>query len=178
MLLRKGGRRECTTALGGAAEACTLIGQAWRGHTGHMRASLARVVAATIGPASAYGQVVPSSDVVSLQRLVFGMGESAFPDTPEKMNAQLRLASAYATGSGVTQDIQIACGLAESARHVASTMAGHDAAVRLRATACATRFARTPGTGSMRSGWRCARALESSRARWSSARGRCWLSAA
>ena len=76
-----------------------------------------------------------TADIITLQRLVFGLGEPSFPDTPEKRNAQLRLASAYAMGSAVTQDVQMACGLAESARHLASTMAGHDAGVQERATA-------------------------------------------
>ena len=77
-----------------------------------MRACFALTIAAAVlAAASASPQT--SSDVVALQRAVFGAGSPAMPETPERMEAQLRLAKAYAGGAGIDQDVELGCGLAQ-----------------------------------------------------------------
>jgi hypothetical protein len=94
---------------------------------------LAAAVVAIAAAAPASAQTVTAAEVVTLQRLVFGIGDPAFPDTPAKMDAQLRLAQAYAAGTGIAQDVEMACGLAKIAGHLSLDL-GDDHPVHQRAT--------------------------------------------
>jgi hypothetical protein len=106
-------------------------------HTGIVRDfRLAAAIAVLMTAATASGQTTTSAEVVSLQRMVFGIGDPAFPDTPAKMDAQLRLAQAYATGTGIAQDVDMACGLAKIAGHLSLNL-GDDHPVHRQATSLA-----------------------------------------
>lgn len=101
-----------------------------------MRASLVPAIVLAIAAASVSGQTGTSSDVIALQHVVYGTSLPAVPDTPSKMDAQLRLAEAYATGTGIAQDVEMACGLAQIAGREALDR-GDDHPLNLRAMALA-----------------------------------------
>jgi len=112
-----------------------LIGRVHDAHTDIVRTFLglaAVVVFAAAAPAS--GQTQTSADVVALQRVVFGIGTPALPETLDRIDAQLRLAEAYASGTGIALDIEMGCGLAEIADRQ-SLYFGDDHPTHLRATA-------------------------------------------
>ena len=95
------------------------------------RVAVLLAIAVTCFDSAALSQTAPTA-IVDLQRLVFGLGDPAFPDTPEKLDAQSELAAAYAVGAGVERDIELACGLAQIARHLA-VQGGDDSPSYLRA---------------------------------------------
>ena len=66
------------------------------------RLAAALAIAITSFGSVAFGQAPPPR-IVDLQRLVFEIGDPAFPDTPERLEAQLTLAQAYVAGTGVEQ---------------------------------------------------------------------------
>ena len=101
-----------------------------------MRAWLVPAILFAIVVAPASGQTWTSSDVMALQGVVYGTPLPAVPDTPSRMDAQLRLAEAYATGTGIAQDVEMACGLAQIAGRESLNL-GDDHPLHLRATALA-----------------------------------------
>lgn len=92
------------------------------------RPAVVLAAALTICSATPHGQT-RASQIQDLQRLVFGIGDPSFPETPEKFEAQLQLAEAYARGDGLDQDPELACGLAMAARFALSVNEREDGPV-------------------------------------------------